>query len=97
MRLTKQQFCKLAVEGKLKIKVPMSKLNDAFGIIFYKVMSDKKDLIECTIEQYHGFKIEEGYKVILKAKDERYGSESFYISDLLGLIDNGYVKCSIVQ
>ena len=98
MLLGDKQFCKLAAEGKLLIKLPMTKLHNAFGIISFKCERDKKKLIECIVEDYHKiFKIEEAFKVTLRAKDKQYGSEDFYVSDLTGLINSGYIKCSIIS
>lgn len=98
MKLTKKQFCELAKQDKLKIFAPMQRLHsDPFGIIHFTSSTDKSRTVECTIEQYDMFKIEEGYKVTLRAKDPLYSYENWYVSDLLDFINNGYVKCSIVN
>jgi len=95
MLLKTKQFCELAKEGKLKILMPMSKIHYELGLIPYSISSDKKDMVQCTVEKYKDVKIESCYKIVLKATDKRYGKENFYIEDLLGLIDSGYIKCSI--
>ena len=32
------------------------------------------------------------YKMYLKAKDEAYGKEDYYVSDFISLINNGHIK-----
>jgi len=92
--LTRETFCKLAEEGRIKLYPKMSKLNNVFGIC-YKSSSDKQKMVECTVEPYTIFKIKEGYKVVLKAIDENYGSESYYVSDLVSLVNEGRIKAII--
>lgn len=50
------------------------------GIAFTSSNSPKK-IVECTV--YEGrYKVADGYKIELKAVDELYGKESWYITDL---------------
>ena len=92
--LTKETFCKLAEEGRIKLYAPMSKLNNVFGIC-YRSSSDKLKMVECAVEPYAIFKIKEGYKVVLKAVNKEYGSDNYYVSDLISLINRGQIKAVI--
>jgi len=92
--LSKETFCKLAKDQRIRLYAPMSKLNNVFGIC-YRSSSDKEKIVECTVEPYTIFKIEEGYKVTLKAVNEEYGSDNYYVSDLLSLIREGRIKAVI--
>ena len=96
MILNKETFCKLAEQGRIKLYIPMGKLNIVFGITF-KDSIDKKKRVECLVEPYRFFKISEGYKVTARAVNKEYGSESYYVSDLLQLIDCGYIKAKITM
>ena len=75
-----------------------------FGIISLKSGdSSTKRWVKCKVDESR-YKIEDGYKVTLKALDESYGKEDYYQTDFESLLksgliieDNGQKPVKIVQ
>lgn len=58
--------------------------------ITMKSSNSREKWVECYIDESR-YKVADGYKVTLKAIDERYGSESFYQCDFISLLKAGRI------
>lgn len=58
--------------------------------LFYKSSNTLEKIVECEIVEDR-YKIDDGYKVTLKALDENYGFEHYYQSDFVSLIERGII------
>ena len=69
--------------------IRLNPLEIYFGIIALRDGNpDKAMWVECEVDESR-YKIDEGYKVTLKALDERYGSRSFYQMDFESMLKDG--------
>ena len=50
--------------------------------IVYKSNGTREKWVECEIVEER-YKLDQGYKIELRALDEKYGKETFYIEDFL--------------
>jgi hypothetical protein len=67
--------------------IPMAPL-EYMGVIpgiAFKTSNSPKQIVECEIDERR-YKVSENYKIELKAVNELYGRESFYISDLDSIV-----------
>ena len=60
-----------------------------FGFCYTSSTDDEK-WVECVIDERR-YKIDDGYKVTLRAIDENYGIEHYYQSDFNRLMELGYI------
>jgi hypothetical protein len=74
----------------VRFMVPMRPVTD-YGFVKLTSSSDEPVVVECRIDESQ-YKVEDGYKVTLKAIDERFGYDHFYVLDLVSLIQRGYIK-----
>lgn len=71
--------------------VKMNPLEVFFGIIALRDGNyDKAQWVECEVDESR-YKLDDHYKVTLKALDERYGSESFYQTDFRSMLRDGFI------
>lgn len=97
MIINSEQFSKLASQGKVQVKLSLKKNNPMWtpwGILNHYDGKEKK--VWCTIEEYHGFKIIENYKVSVQSIDNNYNGRDFYTSDLVSAINKGYIEMKII-
>lgn len=78
----------------LTFYVPMTPTHNIMGICF-TTSSDKEKIVPCKINEKYNREIKTGYKVILLSEIEGYSYEQYYCSDLVQLINRGYIKLSI--
>jgi hypothetical protein len=71
--------------NNLRFIVPMSRLRGGFLGITYRLSGDPLYITECTVDESR-YKIEQGYKITLRARDPLFGTETFYQSDLESMI-----------
>lgn len=75
----------------LRFLVPMRPVHSAFGLFGYTSSNDPEEMKLCRIvEERH--KLEDNYKVELKAEDKGFGKESFYVTDLNLLMREGNIR-----
>jgi hypothetical protein len=68
---------------------PFEIVSPLLGIAL-KSSNSRAKWVECYIDESR-YKLADGYKITLRAIDERYGSESFYQSDFKSMLKNGDV------
>jgi hypothetical protein len=98
MIIKDEQFSKLASQGKVQVKLPLKKhkpMWTPWGNLGCYDGKEKK--VWCTIEEYNGFKIIENYKVRVQSIDQNYNGRDFYTSDLVSLINSGYIEMKIIN
>lgn len=61
-----------------------------FGFVWYKSNTTREKWVECEIVEER-YKLADNYKVELRAVEEGYGKETFYICDFKSLIRGGCV------
>jgi hypothetical protein len=71
--------------------VPMRPVHSVFGLIAYTSSSDKEEMKLCRIVEER-YKLEDNYKIELRAEDSRFGKEKFYISDANIMIKDGTIR-----
>ena len=69
----------------VRFKILMRPLR-IYGPIVITSSQDEEVMVECVIDESR-YKVRENYKIGLKSLDPRFGSESFYICDLEGLME----------
>ena len=66
---------------------PMRPLH-AVGPIGFTCSSDKSEMQKCRIDESR-YKVQENFKIMLRAEDPAYSYESFYLMDLFTLLRDG--------
>jgi len=91
MERLKEKIVKAGIDNVLFF-VPMKPLNKVFGLNFsYKSSNDVEIMVPAMIDEKR-YKVSDNYKIELKSIHENFGSESFYMSDLIKLLEQGSVK-----
>lgn len=68
----------------------MHPLHDVFGLISYTCSNDPEKWVECEVIEDR-YKVEDGYKITLRALEDGYGSKTFYQCDFNSLIKNRHI------
>lgn len=71
----------------IRIFAPMSRLQYVGLIpgIAFRTSSTPEEVVECEIDETR-YRVEDGYKITLRAVDEAYGNHHYYQSDLESII-----------
>jgi hypothetical protein len=71
----------------LRFFIPLSKLQYAGFIpgIAFRTSGQPEEIKECVIDESH-YKVEDGYKIKLRALDIIFGGETYYQSDLEAIL-----------
>lgn len=70
--------------------VPMRPLHGVFGLFAFTSSMDRESWVECEVIE-NRYKVDEGYKVELKAIEPGYGVETFYQCDFKSMLDMGQI------
>jgi len=68
----------------------MHPLENCLGLIFFKSSTSREKWVECEVVEER-YKVDDGYKIELRAIEDGYGKETYYQCDFLGLLDAGYI------
>jgi len=90
MERLKEKIVKAGIDNVLFF-VPMKPLNKVFGLISYTLSNDVEIMVPAMIDEKR-YKVSDNYKIELKSIHENFGSESFYMSDLIKLLEQGSIK-----
>lgn len=77
-------------KDRIKFRVEMNPLR-SFLFFAYKSSSDPLIPVMCGIDESR-YKLNDKYKITLKSENERFGSESYYVTDLAQLIQSGNIR-----
>ena len=98
MIINVEQFCKLASQGKVQVKDKFKRLSGVYNMFGWGLMEyqGEESKVWCTIEDYASYsKVKDGYKVIIKPTVDGYKPRDYYTSDLVSLINDGYIEMKI--
>lgn len=70
----------------------MKPVRTVFGLIAYKSSNDAEVLVPCVVDASSRYGTDLAYKVTLKAMEEIYGRDTFYVSDLEQIIGTGQIQ-----
>ena len=64
---------------------PFELVSPLLGGLYLKSSNSRPKWIECYIDESR-YKVSDGYKITLRAIDERYGSETYYQDDFISAL-----------
>jgi hypothetical protein len=90
----REKILEVGVEN-IMFMVPMRPLN-RIAFITFTSSNDPESLVPCVIDEskYHVF---DNYKIGVKSMDNRFGKESFYLTDMEYLIKDGTIKMYVLS
>lgn len=68
--------------------VKMHPLESCLGVIFIKSDSTEAKWVECKVVEER-YKVDDNYKIELRAINTKYGKETYYQEDFMALIRSG--------
>ena len=66
----------------------MRPVHTVLGLVSYTSTTDKEKWVECVVDEER-YKVDDGYKITLRALDENYGIQHYYQCDFMSLMESG--------